>query len=316
MRLRRRFSNSQVAFGQFIRNVHRWAAHLMVVAVFLHLVRVFYAGAYRPPRQFNWVIGVVLLPLTLLLSFTGYLLPWDQLAFWAVTVGTNVAAYSPGVGGGLQRVLLGGPEIAGATLLRFYVLHIYVLPGLLTVVLAIHIWRVRKDGFAMAVSFESCRAKRRLVAAATVLRSSYIPALVGDVTVASVGPAPALYRGSGAGRVGQSDDLGELGKTMRVVGNCERSDEVVLKARLGSGLDFLDLAHDPLDLIAGFAAQQSHDGTSTRSVPCGLDALGRTIGDHPEDHGVYRIDPTSKRPGQDNFVEGVDANVVHEQASP
>ncbi len=141
---------SQVAFGQFIRNVHRWAAHLMVVVVFLHLVRVFYAGAYRPPRQFNWVIGVVLLLLTLLLSFTGYLLPWDQLAFWAVTVGTNVAAYAPAVGGGLQQVLLGGPEIAGATLLRFYVLHIYVLPGLLTVFLAIHIWRVRKDGFAIS----------------------------------------------------------------------------------------------------------------------------------------------------------------------
>lgn len=140
---------TQVAFGQFVRNVHRWAAHLMVVATFLHMVRVFYTGAYKPPRQFNWVVGVVLLLLTLSLSFTGYLLPWDQLAFWAVTVGTNVAAYAPVVGRGVQEMLLGGPEIAGATLLRFYVLHIYLLPGLLTVLLGVHIWRVRKDGFAI-----------------------------------------------------------------------------------------------------------------------------------------------------------------------
>lgn len=140
---------TQVAFGQFVRNLHRWSAHLMVVVVFLHMVRVFYAGAYKPPRQFNWVVGVILLLLTLSLSFTGYLLPWDQLAFWAVTVGTNVAAYAPIAGRGVQELLLGGSEIAGATLLRFYVLHIYVLPGLLTVLLGVHIWRVRKDGFAL-----------------------------------------------------------------------------------------------------------------------------------------------------------------------
>lgn len=136
-----------VGFGQFVRNVHRWSAHLMVVVVFLHLVRVFYAGAYKSPRQFNWVIGVWLLLFTLGLSFTGYLLPWDQLAFWAVTVGTNVAGYVPLVGEQVQRTLLGAPEIGEKTLLRFYVLHVYALPGLLTVGLAVHIWRVRKDGF-------------------------------------------------------------------------------------------------------------------------------------------------------------------------
>jgi quinol-cytochrome oxidoreductase complex cytochrome b subunit len=141
---------TQVAFGQFVRNIHRWSAHLMVVVVFLHLLRVFYAGAYRTPRQFNWVVGVVLLLATLGLSFTGYLLPWDQLAFWAITVGTNVAAYAPVLGGQAQELLIGGPEVAGATLLRFYVLHIYVLPAALTVLLAVHLWRVRKDGFAAA----------------------------------------------------------------------------------------------------------------------------------------------------------------------
>jgi quinol-cytochrome oxidoreductase complex cytochrome b subunit len=120
------------------------------VVVFLHLLRVFYDGAYRPPRQFNWVVGVVLLLATLGLSFTGYLLPWDQLAFWAITVGTSVAAYVPVLGGGAQELLIGGPEVAGATLLRFYVLHVYVLPAGLTVLLAVHVWRVRKDGFAAA----------------------------------------------------------------------------------------------------------------------------------------------------------------------
>jgi quinol-cytochrome oxidoreductase complex cytochrome b subunit len=139
---------TSVAFGQFVRNIHRWAAHLMVVVVFLHMVRVFYAAAYKAPRQFNWVIGVWLLVLTLALSFTGYLLPWDQLAFWAVTVGSNVVGSAPVVGEEAQELLLGAPDIGERALLRFYVLHVYVLPALLTTLLAVHIWRVRKDGLA------------------------------------------------------------------------------------------------------------------------------------------------------------------------
>ena len=138
-----------VAFGQFVRNIHRWSAHLMVLVVFLHLMRVFYAGAYRAPRQFNWVIGVGLLVFTLLMSFTGYLLPWDQLSFWAITVGTNIAGYVPLLGSSVHTMLLGGSEVSGETLLRFYVLHIYLLPALLILGLGIHIWRVRKDGFAV-----------------------------------------------------------------------------------------------------------------------------------------------------------------------
>ena len=113
--------STSVAFGQFVRNVHRWSAHLMVVVVIAHLLRVFYAGAYRPPRQFNWVIGVVLLILTLLMSFTGYLLPWDQLAFWAITVGTNIAGYVPLFGGHVRNLMLGrdgGRERRAAALLR------------------------------------------------------------------------------------------------------------------------------------------------------------------------------------------------------
>jgi len=139
-----------VAFGQFVRNIHRWSAHLMVLVVFLHLLRVFFSGAYKRPRQFNWLIGVGLFILTLGLSFTGYLLPWDQLAFWATTVGTNIAGYVPFMGDTARKVLLGGPDVSGAALLRFYVLHIYVLPTLVVLLLCVHIWRVRKDGFAVA----------------------------------------------------------------------------------------------------------------------------------------------------------------------
>ena len=138
-----------VGFGQLVRNVHRWSAHLMVLAVFLHLVRTFYAGAYKKPREFNWVIGVMLLLLTLGLSFTGYLLPWDQLSYWAVTVGTNLCQYVPVFGKTVQNLLIGGPQIGQATLLRFYALHVAVLPLSLVLMLFIHIWRVRKDGFAV-----------------------------------------------------------------------------------------------------------------------------------------------------------------------
>ena len=135
-----------VTAGQLIRNVHRWAAHLMVAAVFLHLCRVFYTGSYKPPREFNWVIGVCLLLVTLFLSFTGYLLPWDQLAFWAVTVGANIAGYAPIVGDQLRFMLLGGNSVGQSALTRFYALHVMVLPLVAALLLTIHLWRVRKDG--------------------------------------------------------------------------------------------------------------------------------------------------------------------------
>ena len=128
------------------RNMHRWGAHLMVLSVFLHMARVFYHGAYKPPREFNWVIGVILLMLTLLLSFTGYLLPWDQLALWAVTVGTNMMGYTPVFGQEVRFVLLGGAEIGSETLLRWYVLHVLFFPFVIVIFMAIHFWRVRKDG--------------------------------------------------------------------------------------------------------------------------------------------------------------------------
>jgi quinol-cytochrome oxidoreductase complex cytochrome b subunit len=140
---------AQVGFGQLIRNVHRWGAHLMVLAVILHLVRVFVDGGYKAPRQFNWVIGVGLLVVTLAYSFTGYLLPWDQLAYWAVTVGSGLVKYAPGVGNVMRDFLLGGETIGQAALLRFYVIHVAVLTLAFAMLMAVHLWRVRKDGLVV-----------------------------------------------------------------------------------------------------------------------------------------------------------------------
>jgi quinol-cytochrome oxidoreductase complex cytochrome b subunit len=138
--------STDVAFGSLVRNMHRWGAHLMVLSVFLHMSRVFYHGAYKPPREFNWVVGVILLLLTLLLSFTGYLLPWDQLALWAVTVGTNMASFVPVFGSSVQFLLLGAYAVSADTLLRWYTLHVIFFPFVIIVFMAVHFWRVRKDG--------------------------------------------------------------------------------------------------------------------------------------------------------------------------
>lgn len=146
-----------VTFGLFIRNMHRWAGHAMVLTVILHMCRVFYTGSYKPPREFNWCVGVALLVLTLLLSFTGYLLPWDQLALWAVTVGTNMAKATPVLGAegpfpilpetsDICFYLRGSVDISQNTLLRFYVLHCIGLPLIAVGLMGIHFWRVRKDG--------------------------------------------------------------------------------------------------------------------------------------------------------------------------
>src|ERR1051326_1057972 len=135
-----------VTAGQVLRNMHRWAAHLMVLMVGLHMCRVFYTAAYKPPREFNWIIGVGLFLLTLGLSFTGYLLPWDQLAYWAITVGTSIAGYAPVIGQKLKFLFLGGHMVGESALIRFYVLHVIVLPLGAVMLIGVHLWRVRKDG--------------------------------------------------------------------------------------------------------------------------------------------------------------------------
>src|SRR5258708_25069657 len=136
--------SSAVAFGNLVRNMHRWAAHLMVVSVTLHMIRVFYHGAYKPPREFNWVIGVCLFFFTLFLSFTGYLLPWDQIAIWAITVGTNLAPYTPILGDAAYKVLTGGSSVGQPPLIRFYVAHVIFFPLVLALLMAVHFWRIRR----------------------------------------------------------------------------------------------------------------------------------------------------------------------------
>ena len=147
-----------VPTGRVMRNLHRWGAHAMVASVIVHMARVFYTAAYKAPREFNWALGMILLVLTLGLSFTGYLLPWDQLAFWAITVGANIAQ-SPreitdalgitavfDIGGFQKSLLLGAREVGQEALIRFYVLHVIVLPAALFGLLGVHFWRIRKDG--------------------------------------------------------------------------------------------------------------------------------------------------------------------------
>ena len=137
-------------FAMMWRNMHRWSAQLMVLFVFLHMSRVFYMGGYKGERKFNWVIGVILMVVTLFLSFTGYLLPWDQLAFWAITVGSEIAGYVPGIPGMQYNInklmLLGSTTVGQDALIRFYVLHVMVLPLLGGMLLGVHFWRIRKDG--------------------------------------------------------------------------------------------------------------------------------------------------------------------------
>ncbi len=136
-----------VSSGQFLRNMHRWGAHAMVAIVFLHMLRVFYTGSYKPPKEFNWVVGVILLVLTILLSYTGYLLPWDQLAFWGISVGTNMVRSVPfGMGDRVSFLLLGGHIVGENALVRFYVLHCFILPVAVMALMGVHFWRVRKDG--------------------------------------------------------------------------------------------------------------------------------------------------------------------------
>lgn len=139
---------TDVFLGQFFRNLHRWLAHTMVIVVTLHMFRVFYTGGYKGTRKFNWVIGVVLFVLTLVLSFTGYLLPFDQLAYWAITVGVQIGQASPIIGDQVRFLLLGGHDISQNTLVRWYTLHVLFLPVIAFWLMLLHFWRVRKDGFS------------------------------------------------------------------------------------------------------------------------------------------------------------------------
>jgi len=138
------YLNSQVPFGQMLRNVHRWSANGLIFVVFLHFLRVFYTGAFVAPRQFNWIIGLFIFGAVVLSNFTGYLLPWDQLAYWAITISTSMLDYIPVIGTGLREWVLGGSEPGPKTLINFYAIHTAILPLLLLFFLPFHFWRIRK----------------------------------------------------------------------------------------------------------------------------------------------------------------------------
>jgi len=154
------YLSHDVPFGGLLRNMHRWAAHSMIITAWLHMMRVFFTGSYKKPREFNWAVGVILLVLTLLLSFTGYLLPDDQLGFWAVTVGTNMARATPVLGhegpfgpelgftafNDVRFALLGGSIVDANALLRAYIWHCIAIPVIVSIFMIVHFWRVRKDG--------------------------------------------------------------------------------------------------------------------------------------------------------------------------
>ena len=137
---------SNILFGRLIRNLHHWSAIVLIIVTFLHLFRVFFTGAFHGKRQFNWVLGIILFLILIFSNFTGYLLPWDQLSYWAVTVSTSILEYVPFIGTFLMEMVLAGKEVGSSTLLVFYNLHTGIFPILLILIMAFHFWRVRKAG--------------------------------------------------------------------------------------------------------------------------------------------------------------------------
>ena len=138
--------NNDVFLGQFVHGMHKWGSSVMVILVFLHMGRTFFFGAYKYPRELNWIIGVVLLILTMAMSFTGYLLPFDQRSFWATVVGVNINASGPVIGPYLNDFLRAGPEFGVTTLARFYALHMLVLPGAIAAMIGAHLYLVARLG--------------------------------------------------------------------------------------------------------------------------------------------------------------------------
>ncbi len=137
---------TQVMFGSMLRAVHHWSGNLLIITVFLHMLRVFFTGSYKKGRGVNWMVGIILFLIVISFNFTGYLLPWDQLAYWAITVATSLLGYIPIIGGVISDFLLGGPEVGQAALRNFYAIHVAVLPATILLVMTYHFWRIRKDG--------------------------------------------------------------------------------------------------------------------------------------------------------------------------
>ncbi len=147
-----RYLINTVPLGRFMRNLHKWAGELMVLAVFLHMLRVFYTGSYQRPREFNWVIGVLLFLVTILFAFSGYILPWDQLGYYAAKIACNIAENTPFVGEQVRWGLLGVGDCNNLnqfSLIRWYVIHVFFLPLVTVILIALHFWRIRKDEYSL-----------------------------------------------------------------------------------------------------------------------------------------------------------------------
>jgi len=142
------FIMTDLQFGFMLRSIHRWSAQVMTAAVFLHMLRVYFTGAYKEPRELNWLLGIVLISLTMVFGYTGYLLPWDQLAFWAGQIGVEMSLSIPLVGEWVAQLIFGGFSLGQSTLIRMYILHVFLLPFVVTSLIAIHIGIVWVQGIA------------------------------------------------------------------------------------------------------------------------------------------------------------------------
>jgi quinol-cytochrome oxidoreductase complex cytochrome b subunit len=184
---------TQIQFGSLIRAVHHWSANLLVITTALHLLRVFFTGSYKQGRSTNWIIGLVLFFLALISNFTGYLLPWDQLAYWAITVSTNLMSYIPVIGFEMRNFFLGGPQVGQNALSNFYALHVVFIPFLLIIILSYHFWKVRKNG---GISQPIQKENQRVLYVPTLpnlVRVEYAAALVVIVVIvlwSMIKPAP------------------------------------------------------------------------------------------------------------------------------
>jgi len=142
------YITNEVSMGRIVRSVHYWSANLMIVTIFFHMIRVFIYGSYKKPRELNWISGVLLLSIVLAFGFTGYLLPWDQKAYWATEVGTSMMGTVPLVGKSFLKIVRGGEEISALTLIRFYALHVIFLPILAVCLLIGHFFMIRRQGIS------------------------------------------------------------------------------------------------------------------------------------------------------------------------
>ncbi|ESP88403.1 cytochrome b [Candidatus Halobonum tyrrellensis] len=142
------FIMQDLQFGYMLRSIHRWSAQVMTAAVFLHMLRVYFTGAYKEPRELNWLLGIVLISLTMVFGYTGYLLPWDQLSYWAGQIGVEMSLSIPLVGEWVAQLIFGGFSLSQSTLMRMYILHVFLLPFVVTTLIAIHIGIVWVQGIA------------------------------------------------------------------------------------------------------------------------------------------------------------------------